>query len=298
MYPRFPIYHIGHFINQPDNPTQLEVTRFETMEEPEVDDIHLHHFYELIWVEEGECVQTIDYATYHLPAGTLFFISPGQVHSFEAWQGLRGGSLFFTADFLLLNQQDQEKLFELTFLDNFHARPYLQPDPAAWAEILHSIDLLAREKARPDAAQPILQALLQVILAQVQRSVTRGQAHAPQRRSLVLYKRYKMLIDQHYKSEMGVAAYADLLCVTQHHLNHISRQVTGHTASGLIRARRMLEAKRWLSFSDLTVTEIAADLGYFDSSFFAKQFKAEVGATPLAFRAEMSEKYRMSPLGS
>jgi AraC family transcriptional regulator, transcriptional activator of pobA len=298
MQSRFPVYHIGHFINAPDNPTALELTRFETMQEPDVDDIHMHHFYEIIWVEEGECVQTIDYQTYRLPAGTLFFISPGQVHSFEAWQGLRGGSLFFTADFLLLNQQDQEKLFELTFLDNFHARPFLQPDPAAWSEILHSIELLAREKARPDAAQPILHALLQVILAQVQRCVTRQQTQPPPRRALLLYKHYKTLIDQHYKTDKGVSAYADLLCVTQHHLNLVAQQVAGRSASGLIRARRMLEAKRWLSFTDRSVTEIADDLGYFDSSFFAKQFKAETGVSPSGFRVEMSEKYRNSSFES
>lgn len=294
----FPAYRIGHFINAPQDPTEFEVTRFETMAEPDVDDIHLHHFYELIWVEAGECVQVIDYREYRMQAGSLFFISPGQVHSFEGWQGLRGGSIFFTADFFLLHQADPDKLFELTFLDNFFAQPYLQPDPETWAEILQTIDLLAREKARPDASAGILQSLLHVLLSQVQRSVARSQPARQSRRLLLLVKRYLALIEQHYASEMGVSAYAAQLCVTQHHLNHAVQQIAGRSASHLIRARRMLEAKRWLSFSDRSVTEIAAALGYYDSSFFAKQFKAEVGRSPLAFRAEMSESYRKAPLSS
>ena len=53
MRPLFPHYSIGHFINDPGNPTQLEVTFFDSMEEPEVDETHKHTFYEVIWIEEG-----------------------------------------------------------------------------------------------------------------------------------------------------------------------------------------------------------------------------------------------------
>jgi AraC family transcriptional regulator, transcriptional activator of pobA len=288
----FPTYRIGHFINEPDNPTEFEVTRFETMAEPDVDDVHLHQFYELIWVEAGVCVQTIDEATYTLPAGTLFFISPGQVHCFEDWQGLKGGSIFFTADFFLLGNVDRERLFELAFLDNFYAIPYVQPEPGVWAEILHTIALLHTEKARPDAVTTILQALLHVLLAQVQRCVDRQQPQPQPRRAHILFKRYKALIDVHFQTDMRVRDYAAQLCVTQHYLNRVAQQVAGRSASGLLRARRMLEAKRWLSFDGRSVSEIAAALSYFDSSFFAKQFKQEVGMAPLAFRAMMSEKYR------
>ena len=49
----FPVYSIGHFINEPDNPTNFEITRFESMAEPDVDDPHKHTFYEILWIEEG-----------------------------------------------------------------------------------------------------------------------------------------------------------------------------------------------------------------------------------------------------
>ena len=69
--------------------------------------------------------------------------------------------------------------------------------------------------------------------------------------------------------------------------------VTGKTVSEVIRARSMLEAKRLLTFSNLTVTEIAAQLNYFDNSYFSKIFRAETRKTPAAFQKEMSDKYRI-----
>ena len=72
----FPYYSIGDFINQPNNPTQFEITRFEHMSEPEVDDIHKHTFYEILWVDEGESRQFIDFHEFDLRAGSLFFIAP------------------------------------------------------------------------------------------------------------------------------------------------------------------------------------------------------------------------------
>ncbi|MFM2266697.1 MAG: hypothetical protein RL757_137, partial [Bacteroidota bacterium] len=100
------------------------------------------------------------------------------------------------------------------------------------------------------------------------------------------------MIDEHYKEGLTANDYAQKLFVTQHHLNLISKEITGKTTSELIRARSILEAKRLLTFTDYSVSEIAVELGYFDLSYFAKVFKAEVDMSPKAFRNQMSEIYR------
>lgn len=107
--PLVPSYTIGQFINQPNSKTQCEITDFETMQEPDIEDIHKHLFYEILWTDSGTSKHTIDYREYTLTPRTLFFISPGQIHYFEEWQKLRGGSLLFTEDFFLLHQQQKDK---------------------------------------------------------------------------------------------------------------------------------------------------------------------------------------------
>lgn len=288
----FPFYSIGHFINQPSNPTEFEILRFEDMEEPEVDEIHKHTFYEILWFDAGESCQTIDYHEYHIQPETLFFISPGQLHRFEEWQPLKGGSIFFTEDFFTFNRQNKDTLFELSFLDNLYTLPFLQPGKTNYEEVRHTIELIIKEKQRLDYAISIVQSLLHVLLSQIQRCINSLSERPTPRRHLVLFKQLKHLIDQHFQEALTAGDYAEKMFVTQHHLNLVAKQVTGKTTSELIRARSILEAKRMLTFSDASVSTVAAELSFFDLSYFAKVFKSETGLSPLAFKKLMSEKYR------
>lgn len=105
----FPFYTIGHFINQPTNPTEFEILQFDEMEEPNVDDFHKHSFYEILWTEKGKSRQIIDYNEYEVKPNSLFFISPNQVHHFEEWKPLTGGTILFSEDFYLLQPKQQRQ---------------------------------------------------------------------------------------------------------------------------------------------------------------------------------------------
>lgn len=288
----FPFYSIGHFINQPHNPTEFEITQFDQMEEPEVDDLHKHTFYEIIWIEKGRSRQVIDNVEYEISPGSLFFISPGQLHIFEEWRPVIGGSIMFTESFFLLNYLDKDKLFELSFLDNFYSHPVFRPDKSKFAEILQTIHAIDKERKRKDYSTSIVQALLHILLLQIQRCLDSQTESPVSKKSIILYKKFKGLIDAHFTSNLGVSDYASQLAVTQHHLNTIAKEVTGKTATEVIRTRVILEAKRLLSFTDNSVSEISSHLGYFDSSYFAKVFKAETGISPLEFKSRISESYR------
>lgn len=294
----FPFYTIGHFINEPTNRTEFEIIRFDEMEEPEVDDIHKHTFYEILWTEKGISKQTIDYKEYEVLPNSLFFISPNQVHQFEEWKPLKGGTILFTEDFFLLNHNNKDKLFELSFLDNFYANPCIQLDKRNFADIKQTIDLISNEQKRADKSQTITQSLLHILLAQVQRCIDTEIDKPISKKYLILFKQFKNLLDEHFSQNKTSTFFAQQLHITAHHLNLIAKDVTGKTASEVIRARSILEAKRLLTFTDKTVSEIAFELNYTDSSYFAKTFKAETNVSPMTFKTEMSEKYRTREVSS
>jgi AraC family transcriptional regulator, transcriptional activator of pobA len=289
----FKQYNIGHFINEPTSRTDFEILRFDEMDEPNVDDIHKHTFYEIIWTESGKSKQTIDYKEYEVLPNSLFFISPNQVHQFEEWKPLKGGTILFTEDFFLLNHGSKNKLFELTFLDNFFANPCITLNKNEFAEVKTTIGQIVAEQKRKDRSYSIVQSLLHILLAQVQRFVDNSTENTISKKYLVQFKQFKNLLEINYTENHTASHYAQLLCITQHHLNLICKNVTGKTASEIIRSRSILEAKRLLTFSDSTVTEIATTLNYFDSSYFAKIFKADTGITPINFKNIMSDKYRI-----
>ncbi len=288
----FAHYNIGHFINQPTNTTDFEIMRFDEIDEPDVDDIHKHTFYEILWTEKGKSKQTIDYKEYEVLPNSLFFISPNQVHQFEEWKPLTGGTLLFTEDFFLLNHDSKNRLFELTFLDNFYANPCINFNKKDFADIKQTIDLISTEEKRKDKSPAITQSLLHILLAQVQRCVDTQMEKPISKKYLIIYKQFKNSLDAHFSENKTAHFYAEKLFITQHHLNLIAKIVTGKTATEVIRARSILEAKRLLTFTDHSVSEITTRLNYFDSSYFAKLFKAETGMSPIEFKNKMSEKYR------
>lgn len=169
----FPFYSIGHFINQSKSQTEFEIMRFEEMEEPDIDDIHKHTFYEILWTEKGKSKQTIDYKEYDVLPNSLFFISPNQVHQFKEWKPLTGGTILFTEDFFCKNYVNKEKLFQLSFLDNFYANPCLYLTAKEFTEIKLTIDLIIHEYRRVDRNISITQSLLHILLEQVQRLVNK-----------------------------------------------------------------------------------------------------------------------------
>ncbi|WP_276368772.1 AraC family transcriptional regulator [Chryseolinea sp. H1M3-3] len=289
----FKHYTIGHFINQPKNSTEFEILLFNEMEEPDVDDFHKHTFYEILWTEAGISKQIIDYKEYTVRPNSLFFISPNQVHHFEEWKPLTGGTILFTEDFFLSNQNNKEKLFELSFLDNFYANPCIHLNKKNFKEIKDTIDQILLEQKRKDRSKTIIQSLLHILMVRVQRSVDSREERTIPKKSIVLFKEFKRLLDIHFTENNTASFFADKLHITTHHLNLITKEVTGRTASEIIRARSILEAKRLLTFTDLTVSEIAFELNYTDSSYLAKIFKAETSQSPLVFKNKMSEKYRI-----
>jgi len=289
----FRSYTIGHFINQATSLTEFEITFFEEMDEPDIDEVHKHTFYEILWVDEGSSRQTIDFQSYDLRPKSLFFISPGQVHEFESWQGLKGGTIMFTEGFFLQNQQNKDKLFELNFLDNVYFNPNLLLQCNDYTTFRNYIDLLVAEKKRAIPNEEILQSLLHILLLQVQRSIESNENINTTKRNIILFKQFKNLLESNFTRALTSSYFADKLNITQHHLNRIVKEITDKTTTEVIKARTVLEAKRLLIFTDLSVSEIALKLNYFDSSYFSKIFKSETGKTPVEFKTQMSERYRI-----
>ena len=71
--------------------------------------------------------------------------------------------------------------------------------------------------------------------------------------------------------------------LSEKHLNRICKECLNKTTSDLIAERIILEAKRLLIHSKHTVTEVAAELGYNDNSYFSRFFKKNSGETPIQF---------------
>ena len=80
--------------------------------------------------------------------------------------------------------------------------------------------------------------------------------------------------------------------LTTSHLNESLRLETGLTAGELIRARLLLEAKRLLLRSELTMAGIGYELGFEDPFYFSHFIRRELKTTPAEFRSLIRQKYQ------
>lgn len=101
---------------------------------------------------------------------------------------------------------------------------------------------------------------------------------------------YHDLINEYYKDWKLPKLYAQMLFITPNHLNAICKEVAGKNATEIIKRRVLLEAKRLLTHTTMTVTQIAYELGFEDNSHFGKYFKSEINETPEKFRTNFNNK--------
>ena len=95
---------------------------------------------------------------------------------------------------------------------------------------------------------------------------------------------FTRLVEAHYREHLSLDDYAYRLGITATHLNALLRRGTGQTALAIIHDRLVLEAKRQLIYSSLTVNQIADALGFSEPAYFSRFFKRLTGLRPSDFR--------------
>ena len=109
-------------------------------------------------------------------------------------------------------------------------------------------------------------------------------------------RKFNVLVDQHFRSHKQVSDYADMLNKSPKTLSNLFALFNQQTPLQVIHHRIVLEAKRLLHYTDLSMKEIAFDLGYEEVAAFNKLFKKITGLTPSGFK-EQEQKFLLGKNG-
>lgn len=112
-----------------------------------------------------------------------------------------------------------------------------------------------------------------------------GAPAAPDR-DYELLARYRALLEAHFRAERTLTFYAEKLAVTPARLNAACKARAGKTASTLLHDRIVVEAKRYLIYTESSVAQVAHLTGFNDPAYFNRFFAQRVGASPGAFRRQ------------
>ena len=95
---------------------------------------------------------------------------------------------------------------------------------------------------------------------------------------------FNTLVEQQFRQQPSVEALAHEVGISVAHLNSICRELAGQSALQIIHQRLLLEAKRELIYTSLSIKQLADSLGFADPAYFSRFFRRLTGKAPSDFR--------------
>lgn len=231
----------------------------------------------------------IDDARRRLEPPVLVWLPSDIPHGYEFESGSDGYVVTISQDFLtaILSSETRTDLggvSERLYCREINAGDETGSDPLSAFEGIERALALGGQGVRT-----IVEAHLKLLLVHIARSAAidamTDHAHAPQ---TAVFRRFRQLLESNFRAHLTISEYAARLDLTEDRLHAICQRAAGMPPSEIVHRRLLLEAKRNLLYTTMTVKEIAYDLGFNDPAYFSRFFAKRAGMSPSAYRiAEM-----------
>ncbi|WP_375753824.1 helix-turn-helix transcriptional regulator [Vibrio sp. HN007] len=242
---------------------------------------HRVEFYALLLVEEGSGFHYVDRKMYPCRPGTLFVLSPHQVHHFDSnfqWEG----HIITFKEFGVFPKEDLNGVYNV-----MKAMRGVDVITDSIGMVGQDFQQLYKEqKTTYDGVSERIQSnLLQNIMLKI---FTRGQGsyfNSGKNKDIDDYQKFSDAVEKYFNTRHNASEYVTELGTTIKRLNNLCKKMKGISAKQFIDSRIVLEAKRLIGYTPMSISEIAVVLGFHEPSNLAKFFKRHTGITPTEYRS-------------
>lgn len=249
---------------------------------------HRHSFYHLVLFTKGAGKHAIDFEEFPVKPYQVYFMTPGQVHSWS-FEGFTDGYIINFSDTFF-----QPFLLNPVYAESF---PFFRGDiktsvidlPLNHQKKVKSLfeEIIGEAGGNDASATDMIRLLMMQFFILVGRLSAPETPKGPASYNQILVRNFQKLIGENYTRLKLPKEYAEMLYITPNHLNAVCKDILRMSAGDVIRNRLLLEAKRLLTTQHLNINEIASVLNFTDNSYFTKFFKKAEGITPDAFRKQV-----------
>lgn len=240
---------------------------------------HKVSFYQLVWISEGEARFRIDFRDISIKKDEVLVISPGQVCEFDTKSDYKGKIVLFTSSFFTITELDSNFLYTSQILSLINQNQVVSICPLLIGNLMAMLEEELRQHSDNFQAG-ISQSLLRIVFLEAERKLSSILSASVESLGRDFYN----AVENNFRENRQVQFYADLLSVSEKTLQRELKSLTGETPKSYIEKRILLEAKRLLSYSNLSIKEIGFSLGFDEPSNFNKFFKVRTQFTPADFR--------------
>jgi len=249
--------------------------------ERHIDKPHKHDFFIIVLFDNARGIHTIDFQDYAIGNKQIHVLFPDQVHKWHIEPDTTGYQLMIDRGFF----ERFAPYFRFSFT-NYINHPVIPLTDNRFNLLKYEFDAIKDELQAAHSLQDIISARAAVIAAIVSKAAEDIFTEAKVFQSTPKLAKFNLLIDQFFKEERFVAFYAAKLNISANYLNILCKKNLNVSATQLIQQRVLLEAKRMLQSTDLSIKEIAFQLGFVDHAYFSKFFKSQTEITPTEFREQ------------
>lgn len=252
---------------------------------PDIKFPHRHSFYHLVLFTDGSGRHTLDFKEHEVHAGLIYFMHPGQVHSWLFDHFVDGYIVHFEADFFNDLLMSNRLLLQFPMFRHYSPEQVIPLNTNTYHAARDIFEQLLKEINTAHCySKGMVQVLLLQLFYQVARNTTGEKSIQKIRHNAEVVQQFIDLVEKFHTEWKYPKTFAKALHVSANYLNQMCNEVVGQSAGSIIRERRLLEAKRLLVNASLSVKEITALLHFKDNSYFCKFFKKYCYLSPEQFR--------------
>lgn len=240
--------------------------------------------YVLVYCASGSLMMTVDEKTFKLTAGQVITITSGQIHCITKAVSAKGYILEFTLDFFCKDDKDIELIFHNGLFCHFAMNEVIPVNKTIIELQLKSI--CEELEKQPYQYLISVHSRIELILVAINRAkVKRGdEIWKPD----ALFLKFLEAVRNHFEHNYPLAYFAKLLGTTETKLNELAKLHAGKTAQNVMYGLVTSEAKRLLTYGDLSVKEVAYHLGFNDPFYFSNFFKKQTKYSPKQYKEKFA----------
>lgn len=256
-----------------------------------LDTNHYKPYIRVLYLPAGYSV-TVDFRRWDTKKPALFFINSNQYFRVEKAGVAKGYFIYYNRDFYCVQIHDEEVACDGLLFNNIHGMPMTVLAPAEDRLVVGILQNILAELERKDSQhEEMIRTYLKqmiIVATRVWKQQQLGQLEEGPAEDLEFFRGFSRLVEIHFREKHSVNDYAELLGMAAKTLSKKFNRLRLTQPNEVIKDRIMLEAKRLLVYSPMSIKEIAYDLGYDDPAYFNRLFTSKAGCTPAVFRKNHS----------